>query len=229
MKEHDLEVDGHRNDVVDNMIDLNGIEIDEIIKQQQQLPERRRSVTWDDELVLVNLPPDDDTRHVASSPPPLILPPDDDVSIVKSTTRARWGRLAVVIVASLLSFSAVAAVGYGLGYAIMSRDKQASPSPVESTTEMTMNMPVVDDQNVLLTHTPTYSPTPSTTAALGIASNDVADDVTSLARLNDDPIHRQMRGRILLRKRNYLHTKRNANADSNERVFGRKISHRPRK
>lgn len=133
-----------------NMIDLNGVEIDEIIKHT------RRGVRWnDDNNDVVNIPPDNDGGG------------EEDVRDVDASTSARrpWRWTALVVVWSLLAFAALAGVGYGVGYAI------SRSSPSSEVTVSSSMMEVVDA--AIPSYSPTYMPVAALRSVEQIVSNDV--------------------------------------------------------
>ena len=133
-----------------NMIDLNGVEIDEIIKHT------RRGVRWDDDNNdVVNIPPENDDGG------------DEDVRDVDASTSARrpWTWMALVVVWSLLAFAALAGVGYGVGYAI------SRSSPSSEVTVSSSMMEVVDA--AIPSYSPTYMPVAALRSVEKIVSNDV--------------------------------------------------------
>jgi hypothetical protein len=133
-----------------NMIDLNGVEIDEIIKHT------KRGVRWnDDNNDVVNIPPENDDSF------------EEDVRDVDASTSARrpWTWTALVVVWSLLAFAALAGVGYGVGYAI----SRSSPSS-EATVSSSM-MEAVEAE--ISSYSPTYMPVAALRTVEQIVSNDV--------------------------------------------------------
>ena len=171
------EHESHHNNQNHNMIDLNGVEIDEIIKNT------RRGVRWDDNNDVLNLPPeveDDD---------------DEDVRDVGASTSARrpWRWTALVVVWSLLAFAALVAIGYGLGYAISGGGGGGDRS--SGTTVSSSMMEAADTE--IPTYSPTYShpPTSSPVGVLRIVEQIVSNDVESGSLISLDGDVRRGRNR----------------------------------
>jgi hypothetical protein len=141
-----------------NMIDLNGVEIDDIIKYT------KRGVRWDDDNNdVVHLPPENDDG-------------DEDVRDVDVSPSAcrPWRWMALVVVWSFLAFAALVAVGYGLGYAIKGGGRSSSSSEANVSSSL---MEAADA--AIPTYSPTYglAPTPSPMAALRTTEEIVSNDV----------------------------------------------------
>jgi hypothetical protein len=155
-------------------IDLFGIEIDDILKEN--VKNGRGGVRWVDEDGTKDDRNDDEDDDVAMCLPPLV-----SLSSMNATTtsaRRPWRRTAVLALASALAFLAIMGIGYGIGYAIAGGGGNRTSSNSSQETVSSSMMEVVSD---MPTYSPTLAPSSSPVSTLRsvevVVSNDVPGDM----------------------------------------------------